>query len=222
MPSRDFSDTEHLRRSLIGVCAFTALLWLTEAADAVFTLDLERFGVFPREPWGLIGILVAPLIHGNWYHLFANTLPLVVLGTALIYTYPRTARLALPLIYVGAGLGTWLFARSSYHIGASGLTHGLMFLVFTLGVLRWDRPAIAVSLIIFFLYGSMIWGIFPSAPGISFESHLFGALSGLIGAFLLRNADPRPAVPRYEWEGEDSDEDDDDLLEPPSSDLKND
>jgi len=136
----------------------------------------------------------------------ANTLPLFVLGTAIVYVYPRSARIAVPVILLGSGLGVWLFVRPSYHIGASGLAHGLMFFLFALGVLRWDRPAMALSMVVFFLYGGMVWGIFPQEPGVSFESHFFGAVTGLALAFLLRHYDPPPPEKKYDWEGEGEDD----------------
>jgi membrane associated rhomboid family serine protease len=142
------------------------------------------------------------LIHSSFSHLFANTLPLLILGTTLLYGYPKSARIVIPAVYLGTGLGVWLFARDAYHIGASGLTFGFMFFVFTVGALRWDRRAIALSMIVFFLYGSMIWGVLPGRPGISFESHLFGALIGLSLAIILRNYDPHSAVKKYSWEEE--------------------
>ena len=149
-----------------------------------------------------MGILAAPLIHGSLTHLFANSAPIIILGTALLYGYPKSARIVIPSIYVGSGFGVWLFARSSYHIGASGLTFGMMFFIFTVGALRWDRRAIALALVVFLLYGGMIWGIFPSKPNISFESHFFGALMGVVLAFLLKHHDPAPAEKRYSWEDE--------------------
>lgn len=182
-----------------------ALLWAIELSTLGLGVDLSRFAVFPRQPETLAGILVAPLLHASPAHLFANTAPLLVLGTALLYGYPRAARFVLPLVYVGAGLGVWLFARPGWHLGASGLAFGMLFFVFTIGTLRWDRRAIALSLIVFLLYGGMIWGILPAAPEISFEYHLAGAAIGVVLAIVLRNLDPRPPERRYSWEDEQED-----------------
>ncbi|MDH3673276.1 MAG: rhomboid family intramembrane serine protease [Gammaproteobacteria bacterium] len=201
-------DTRRLRRSTITVACFVGAIWLIWLTDFVLNLELRQFGVYPREPDGLIGILVAPLIHGSFKHVFSNTLPTLILGTAFLYAYPRSAKLGIPVIYVGSGLGVWLFARSSYHIGASGLNYGMMFFLFVVGILRRDRPSIAVSLIVFFLYGSMIWGIFPGQPGISFESHLFGAAMGIFLAIVLRKLDPLRPAKRYDWEDEPEDMED--------------
>jgi membrane associated rhomboid family serine protease len=103
-------------------------------------------------------------------------------------------------VWLGSGLGVWLFARGSYHIGASGLAHGLMFFVFVSGILRRDRLSIALSLIVFLLYGGMVATIFPQQPGISYESHFSGALMGIITAFLFRRRDPAPPEKTYDWE----------------------
>jgi membrane associated rhomboid family serine protease len=108
--------------------------------------------------------------------------------------------IALPIIYLGSGLCVWLFASRGVHFGASGLTHGMMFFVFIAGILRWDKRDIALSIVVFFLYGWMIWGIFPNDPAISYESHFFGALLGSLMAFVLKNQDPKPPRKKYDWE----------------------
>jgi membrane associated rhomboid family serine protease len=99
-------------------------------------------------------------------------------------------------------LGVWLFGRASYHIGASGLTFGMMFFVFVVGALRWERRAIALSCAVFFLYGGMVWGVLPTDPQVSYEAHASGALLGAVLAVLLRRVDPPPAAKRYSWEDE--------------------
>ncbi len=195
-------DQASLGRCALATGSFVALLWVIWAVGAALHLHLYRYGVYPRAVNGLLGILTAPLIHGSWSHMFANTLPLFVLGTAVIYGYPRSAAIVIPAVYLGSGLGVWLFGRASYHIGASGLAHGLMFFVFVVGILRRDRRAIALSLLVFFLYGGMVWTILPYDPKASFEYHLFGALTGAILAFLLRHRDPPPPQKRYSWEEE--------------------
>ena len=172
-----------------------------------FGLNLSRLGVYPRELQGLPGVLAAPLIHGSWHHLISNSFALLVLGTVLLYGYPRTALALLVLVWLGSGIGVWLFARGSYHFGASGLTHGLMFFIFVSGILRHDRLSIALSMIIFFLYGGMVWTVFPTGPGVSFESHFFGAVMGVTGAFLFFGRDPLPPEKHYDWEDDDGPDD---------------
>lgn len=198
-----------LRQSLFITVALVALLWGIELLDRSLDLQLYRFGVYPQDPAGLRGILFAPLIHGSWYHLLSNSFALLVLGTALLYGYPRATRPVLALVYIGSGIGVWLFARQSYHFGASGLTHGMMFFIFTTGILRKDKLSVALSLIVFFLYGNMIWTIFPQEPDISYESHFFGAVTGVLAAFIFRDRDPVPPVKTYEWENEETEREED-------------
>jgi len=200
-------DTRRLRRAFAVCAAFAGLLWAIKLCELALGLNLAPYSLYPRRPGALSGILLAPLLHGSVAHLVANTAPILVVGTALIYGYPRAARTVLPVVYLGSGLGVWLWARPSYHLGASGLVFGAMFFVFTVGVLRWDRRAIALSLVMFLLYGGMIWGIFPTTPGISFEYHFFGAALGIILAVVLRGLDPPPPEKRYSWEDEDEDAD---------------
>jgi membrane associated rhomboid family serine protease len=193
-------DVTRFRRALLGVAVFIALLCTIKLLDTGFDLQLSRLGVYPRTWHGLWGVVFAPLIHGSWQHLISNSLVLLVLGVVFLYGYPRSSRQVFMLVWLGSGLGVWLFARSSYHFGASGLAHGLMFFIFVSGILRRDRLSIALSLIVFFLYGGMVATIFPQQPGISYESHFFGALMGVIAAFVFRHREP--AIPRktYDWE----------------------
>ena len=204
-------DARRFRLAARIAVGFTLALWVIKTVESLLGLDLGVYGNYPGSSRALAGILAGPVLHGSWSHLISNTAPLIVLGTALIYGYPRSARLVLPAIYFGTGLAVWMFARPSYHIGASGLTFGMMFFVFTIGTLRWDRRAIALALIVFLLYGGMIWGVFPVDPGVSYESHLAGALIGIALAIACRHRDPAPQEKRYSWEGEESEED-----EPPA------
>lgn len=197
------SDAHHLKQSFKIAAAFTVVLWSIKIIEVLVGASLGQYGVYPGQLSGLIGILASPLIHSSFLHLLANTAPLLILGTALLYGYPKSAKIVIPAVYFGSGLGVWLFAREAYHIGASGLSFGFMFFVFTIGALRWDRRAIALSMIVFFLYGGMIWGIFPTGPGISFESHFFGAMIGLTLAVVLRHYDAYTPVKHYDWEDED-------------------
>ncbi|MDC9725799.1 MAG: rhomboid family intramembrane serine protease [Gammaproteobacteria bacterium] len=178
------------------------ILWLIKGVELAFNTPFNHYGVEPREVSGLLGILFAPLIHGSFEHLLSNTLALFVLTTALFYEYPKSAKATFLIIYLGSGIGVWLFARDAYHFGASGLTHGMMFFLFLIGVLRRDKPAMALAMIVFFLYGSMVWGILPTKEEISFETHLFGALMGVICAITFRNKDPIPPEKVYSWEKE--------------------
>ncbi len=163
--------------------------------------DYRAFAVSPLSLAGLPGILAAPLLHGSPAHLIANASALLLLGTLALSVYPRATLRALPLLWLGSGLGAWLLgAVGSYHLGASGVTHGLMFLVFTLGLLRRDRPSIAAGMIAFLFYGGMLLTVLPQEAGVSWQSHLGGALGGIVAAFAFRRADPVPPRRKYSWE----------------------
>jgi len=207
-PSGTTSDTRRFRIAFTLAFSFALLLWALLLAEYLSGFDFNQFGIYPRRAVGLVGVLCAPFIHGSVSHLFANTPPIIVIGTMLLYGYPRASKVFLPVIYLGSGLAVWLFAREAYHIGASGLAFGMLFFVFTIGVLRWERRTIAISLLVFFLYGSMISGVIPGAPEISFESHLSGALIGILMAFLLRHHDPESPRKQYSWEHEETESDD--------------
>ncbi len=180
---------------------FVALIWLVQLLNSGLDLGLERFGVRPRQLGGLPGVLVAPLLHSGFSHLTANSLPLLVLGAGMLYLYPNSALKVIPAVYLGPGVAVWLFGRASVHIGASGLVYGLVSYVFVAGVIRRDRRAVAASLLVYFLYGTLAWGVFPIKPGISWETHLAAALIGLILAVFFRNLDIPPRK-RYDWEDE--------------------
>ncbi|HET6604801.1 MAG TPA: rhomboid family intramembrane serine protease [Xanthomonadaceae bacterium] len=213
-------DAARFRGALLATLCVVALLWAIKTVELVTGLSFSPWAIAPREPAGLVGLLSAPLLHGSVPHLIANTLPLLVLGTLGLVLYPRAMWRALPLIWIGSGLFVWLFGRPSFHLGASGLAHGLMFFVFVTGVLRRDRAAIAGAMITFFLYGGMVLTVLPQEPGISWEAHLGGALSGLLAAGLWRGLDPAAPRKRYSWELEAEAESlaqrERDALEPPS------
>ena len=187
--------------------ALTVSMLVVVVLGAIFFLQplvpsLQPYTLQPQVPAGLLGVLTAPLLHGSIGHLAANGLSVLILGTLAGTVFPRATLRALPLIWLGSGLGTWLIATGGFHLGASGITHGLGFLVFTLGVLRRDRPAIAASLIAFFFFGGMLMSVLPMEMGISWEYHLSGAVFGVISGFVWRRADPVPPRRRYSWEDE--------------------
>jgi membrane associated rhomboid family serine protease len=195
------SARAHFRLAVRIALGFVALLWLVQSLNWGFGLDPDPFAVRPRQPAGLIGVAFAPLVHGGFEHLIANTPPLAVLGAAMLYLYPSASLRVLPLVYFGPGLLVWLFGRASAHLGASGLIYGLAAYVFFAGVLRRDRRAIAASLAVVFMYGSLVLGLLPAQPGISWETHLAAAILGTAAAFVWRKLDVPPPK-RYAWEEE--------------------
>lgn len=179
-----------------------ALLWVIFLLDSLFNLDLNRFGLRPGSVSGLIGIVTAPLLHGGVEHLFNNSIPLLVAVTAILYLYPTASLRVIPLVWLGSGMLGWLIGRPNIHIGASGLIYGLLAFVFFSGVIRRDMRSVAVSLVVWFLYSTMIWGIFPIRPNMSWELHLSGAVIGTVLAWGYRKRDRVP-LKRYAWEYDD-------------------
>lgn len=196
------ADRRRFWNAFLASAFFVAGLWWIKLLEGWLGQPLGALGVRPGEISGLIGVIAAPLIHGSVGHLVNNSLSLLVLGTLLLAVYPKTAGRAIAFIWILSGLGIWVFGRASSHIGASGVTHGVMFLLVVLGAIRRDRPAVAAAMIAFFMYGGMLLSILPGDPQISWEAHLFGALSGVVAAVLWRNRDPAPPRKRYSWEDE--------------------
>lgn len=194
------ADGRRFWRAALASAAFVALIAWIRMVESWVGHPLTALAVHPQQPLGLVGLVTAPLLHGSFDHLVANSLALLVLGTLSGVLYPRAVLRALPLVWLGSGLFVWVVGRDSAHLGSSGLTHGLMFFVFLAGLLRRDRPAIAGSMIAFFLYGGMVLTVLPREPGVSWESHLGGALSGVLAALLWRRLDPAPPRKRYSWE----------------------
>lgn len=182
-----------LNLSMVAVIVLALVFFLGGEAPAALTVQ-------PQKLAGLIGIATAPLLHGSVEHLAANTLSVLILGTLAGTVFPRATLRALPLIWFGAGFGTWLIGTGGYHLGASGVTHGLGYLVFTLAALRRDRASIAAALIAFFFFGGMVLSVLPMEMGVSWESHLSGALAGIVAGLLFRRADPIPPRRIYSWE----------------------
>ncbi|GAA4902585.1 rhomboid family intramembrane serine protease [Ferrimonas pelagia] len=191
-----------LKQSIKLTAVFVLLLWVIWGLEWLLDGQLFRYGIVPREVGALWGIVWAPFIHGSAAHLAANSTGLLILGSALLFGYPRSRSKVLLLIWLVSGVGVWLAGRTSYHFGASGLTYGLFFFLFIVSLLRRDPRSIALMMVAFFMFGGMIYGIFPRDPGVSFESHLFGAVGGVLAAIWFWRDDPLPRRKRYDWEGE--------------------
>ena len=205
---------------------FIALMWLVKITELLLETDLSGYGIYPLTLKGLAGILFSPLIHADFDHLFNNSLPLFFLATALFYFYSEVAVKVFLWTWFLTGLLVWLAGREAWHIGASGLVYGLASFLFFSGILRWHFRLIALSLLIVFLYGSMVWGLFPGVyKNVSWESHMLGFFSGVVLALWFRNEGPQRPV--YEWldeeETEDIEDDGEDVIEegdPPTLKLR--
>ncbi len=195
------------RRLFVSIAiplSFVLFLWAIKLSELFFHFSLAEYGLYPRRLYGLIGILTGPLIHASITHLLSNSVPLLLIGIGMFYFYPKASYRVAIMVYLIPGIFDWFLARPAYHIGASGLIYGFVTFLFFSGLIRRDTRSIALALIVTFLYGSLIWGILPVDEGVSWETHLFGALTGIFAAFVFKNLDP---YKKYEWEDEDNSDD---------------
>lgn len=190
-----------MKKQLFIPLSFLFTIWVVNIFQFVYRLDFGYLGIYPRDTTTLFGIFTSPIIHGSWGHLLSNSIPLLVLGLLLFFTYERIAIWVWTFNYFLTGLMVWLFARDSYHIGASGIVYGLASFLLFIGFFRMDIKSIAVSSGVALFYGGMVWGIFPLERGISWESHLFGGIVGLLLAFLYRNKFKDTLIEVHEEEG---------------------
>lgn len=184
------------KRGIYLTLTFVLLLWAIKSIEWAEGWDFGYFGILPRTLKGSIGIITGPLIHGDLVHLISNSLPLLILGLGLFYFYHRIALEVFIWIYLTTGFWVWVIGREAYHIGASGIVYGLMMFIFWGGVLRKNPRSLAISMIIFFLYGYMIYGLFPGDENVSWESHLMGSIAGIFLAIYFKK------VPIYVGEKE--------------------
>jgi membrane associated rhomboid family serine protease len=184
-----------------GILVF--VMWLVKAVELIFSLDLTPLGIFPLTIKGLPGIIFSPFVHAGFNHLFSNSLPLFFLGTALFYFYGEIAVKVGLWTWFITGFLVWLGGREAWHIGASGLVYGLASFLFFSGIIRRYFRLIALSLLIVFLYGSMVWGIFPDVyKNVSWESHMLGFVSGIILAIWYSKEGPQEPTPEWMEEEE--------------------
>jgi membrane associated rhomboid family serine protease len=165
---------------------FVAIIWAIEIVDQfVFRRRLDTFGILPRNIEGLRGILFSPFLHGSFAHVAANTLPFIILGWLIMLRGVKSFFAVSMISAFISGAGTWVFGRTSYHIGASGMIFGYLGYLLFRGFFERSFSAIALSLIVGFTYGGLIFGVLPGQAGISWEGHLFGFIGGAIAARLL-------------------------------------
>lgn len=189
--------------SMLIPLAFVILLWLIKFLGSQFDTSFYYLGIYPQKVRGLTGIITSPFIHNDYEHLFNNTIPILVLGTAIFYFYSDIAFRIIGWSWLLTGLLVWIAGRDSWHIGASGIVYSLASFLFFSGILRKDLRLMALSLLVVFLYGSMVWGMFPLIDiHVSWESHMLGAGVGLILAILYRKQGPQRKLPEWYYEDE--------------------
>ncbi len=184
---------------------FVAILWLVKGVEIISDGDFSAYGLYPLDIKGLRGILFAPFIHGNWEHLVNNSIPLFILCLTLFYFYSEISYKVFFLIFFIHNFWLWFFAREAYHIGASGIIYGLGAFLFVSGIIRKNSHLLAISMLVAFLYGSMVWGIFPLEEGISWEGHLTGMAAGIILALYYKRYGPPPNFGKWKYEDTEDD-----------------
>ena len=178
-----------------ALAAFVALLWAVQVVNWIFGYGLNpAFGLIPRHVSGLDGVIAMPLLHGSFAHLMANTPPLLVMCGLLVATTTR-ALLAVNAVVIGLGGAlVWLFGSSAIHIGASGLVFGWFGFLVARGFVDRSLITLGAALVVGVLYGSILWGVLPGQPGVSWEAHLFGAFAGAAAALLVRTHVHAPRI----------------------------
>ena len=197
------SEKNLLLESLKPPVVFIALIWAIHIFQYVFELRWGYLlGVYPREFSGLIGIFTSPFIHGDFSHLFNNTIPFFVLSTMTLYFYRKVAMRSILMIYILTGFAVWLLARETHHIGLSGVVFGLFGFVLGNGIFRRNIRSIVLALIVFLLYSGMLVGLFPTEEGVSWESHASGFVIGLFTAYFYKEELEAEEITHSPWEDE--------------------
>ncbi|MCK8616545.1 rhomboid family intramembrane serine protease [Gordonia sp. C13] len=175
-------------RSLITTVCIIAVLFVIELIDAATRYDLDQNGIVARDVDGLDGILWAPMLHADWQHLLANLMPGAVLCFLVLMT--RRFLIVTAIVWIVSGLGVWLFAAPySPTVGASGIIFGWLTFLIVRGLFNRDLWQILGGAVLFLIYGSILWGVLPSDPLVSWQAHLFGAIAGVLAAWFLASRD---------------------------------
>lgn len=177
---------------------FLLLMWIVKIIELNFNLSFIHFGVYPQKISGLKGILFSPFIHKDFTHLINNSYPIIILGGFLFISYRKIASQIFLWLFFISGFWLWIIGRPSFHIGASGIIYSLAAFLFTSGIIRKNPKLLAISMVVIFLYGSMIWGVLPTKLSISWEGHLSGFVAGVLVAIFYRNEGPERK--KYQWE----------------------
>ncbi|HEX8268511.1 MAG TPA: rhomboid family intramembrane serine protease [Flavobacterium sp.] len=189
------------------------LLWVIFWAEVKFHFNFAQYGIYPRTPEGLRGIVLSPFIHGNLEHLYNNSIPLLILVAALRYFYREQSMKVLGYGILLSGFLTWVIGRESHHIGASGLIYVLVSFIFIKGIMTKYYRLVALSLTIIMIYGGMVWYVFPDVEvGISWEGHLAGLITGFAFAVVFKTPEYQKLI-KYEWEQPDYNPEGDKFLE---------
>ena len=184
MDARAKIEIRRLLAAAVIPMFFMVLCWMMFAAERLLDVSFSQYGLMPREISHWFGVFTMPFLHASLSHIFSNTVSFVVLGTMLFYFYPEKALRVFLISYIFTGILTWIIGIGGVHIGASGMIYAFAAYIFTVGARSGNIQNMALSLIVVFLYGSMVWGLYPQNTGISWEGHLAGAVTGLVCAFI--------------------------------------
>ena len=195
---------KELFKILFAPIILLIIIWGVKIIEHVFGLSFINYGVFPQKISGLKGVFLSPFIHKDFKHLINNSYPLLILISLLFSFYKKIASQLLIWLYLIPGFWLWIIGRPAFHIGASGIIYALAGFLFLSGLIRKNRSLSAISLLVIFLYGSMIWGVIPINQSISWEGHLAGFLAGLLVAIFFRKEGPKRK--KYLWEMEEEQE----------------
>jgi len=199
----------------VSLCWVAVLLGVFLMQDRLFAT--RALAIQPQKVEGLIGVLTAPLLHGSFEHLASNAFAILILGTIAGSLFPRASRAALPVVWIGSGLGTWFISLGGNHIGASGVTVGLMFFLIAQGLRRRDRMSLTGLMLALFFFGGMVLSILPQEAGVSWEYHLSGAVVGFLCGLVFAGWDERAPDRLYSWDLEPENDDADAELQLPKT-----
>lgn len=179
-------------------------MWSMHLLNLSVGIEFYEYGLYPRALIGLIGVFTSPFIHSttDFNHILSNSVPILILLASIIHFYRPIALKVILIVWLGGGLLTWIYARENYHIGMSGVIYGLVGFLFFSGILRKYKPLLGLSLFVVFIYGSLIWGVFPMQERVSWEGHLSGLILGVLAAIIYRKEGPQQPKYRYEIEKE--------------------
>lgn len=173
--------------SAVAPLRLVFLMWLFFTIEYYVKIDFGFLGIFPLRADGLLGVVFAPMIHGDFNHLLSNSIPLLALGGSLYFFYPKIAGKVFLQGYFFTNILVWIFGRPFYHIGASGLVYALASFLAFYGFFRKNFKSVLISAIVIFFYGGLLHGLFAFNSNISWESHLMGAIVGFASAYVFRN-----------------------------------
>lgn len=201
------AEKKRFLNSIVIPVSIIIIIWLVKFIEYMLNTHFDFLGIYPQKIEGLTGILFAPFIHADIKHLYANSIPLFILSTALFYFYREIGFRIFIYIYLTTNIWVWIIARPAWHIGASGIIYGLAAFIFVSGIIRKHTRLMALSMFVLFIYGGLIWGIFPNniQQEISWESHLMGFIAGIVFAIYYKNEGPQKI--EYHWEDDDENDD---------------